>query len=125
MSYQQPRFQTNGSNALKEDFSYDVYIKPQFLNEHSCANILEFNEARQNVINAKTANQTSTCNNSVHTGFKCMVNQLANALKNNWFIKDLLHMKKGNSYNSNDFKTFAKGFTVTGIAVLALILFGV
>lgn len=118
MAYQQQKFHVDGSNALKsEEIEYDVFVKPRFLSDRDAAPIIDLTNVYDRS-HKPIAGQT--CNTD-HTRFR---SRAMNALKHNRLLGDLFITRKRNSYRHEDLIVFAKGFSVTGVAMFFMILFG-
>lgn len=118
MTYQQHKFHIAGSNALKtEEVEYDVFIKPQFLSERNTTHIIDLTGIYDQV-------QTPRANQTYGATCTCFGMQAINALRHNRILGDLFTTRKRNRYRREDLIVFAKGFSVTGVAVFFLILFG-
>lgn len=129
MTHQQHRFQTNGSNALKaEELEFDVFVKPQFLSERSKASIIDFDDARQmSDLSQPAINRSRLSGRSKYTRSPRQTSfsqQLISNIKTNRILGDLFTQQNKNTYRRSDLVTFAKGFSVTGLATFIMILFG-
>lgn len=118
MAYQQQKFHIDGSNALKtEEVEYDVFVKPQFLSEQSTAHIIDLTSVYDQT-------QAPNVNQAYGAAHAPLHVRLKNTLKHNRLLGDLFTTRKHNSYRHEDLIVFAKGFSVTGVAMFFLILFG-
>ena len=118
MAHQQQKFHTNGSSALKtEEVEYDIFVKPQFLSARSDAHIIDLT----NAYDQPRALAINQIHDTTHTRFHV---RLLEALRRNRLFGDLFTTRQHNSDRREDLAIFAKGFSVTGITVFFLILFG-
>lgn len=131
MTYQHKRFHTNGANALKaEDVEFDVFVKPQFTSSHNQASIIDFDDARIArlvVVDAERTGKAVSPSARESVGLLSRAKRKARAdkLLGNLFSSGMKSSRKKNTYRSEDLVTFAKGFSVTGLTMFVMILFGV
>lgn len=117
MAYQQQKFHTEGSSALKsEGVEFDVFVKPRFISERNDAPIID-------ISNAYGAGHASA-EDRAHDGYKGLRTRFMDVIKQNRLLGDLFTDRKRNSYLREDIIIFAKGFSVTGVTAFFLILFG-
>lgn len=117
MAYQQQKFHTEGSSALKsEGVEFDVFVKPQFISERCDTHIID-------ITNAYGVRRASG-EDHAHDGHKALRTRFMDTIKQNRLLGDLFTSRKHNSYRREDLIIFAKGFSVTGVAAFFMILFG-